>query len=103
MAEFIEVEVAAGWAERQVLVALTLPAGSQVADAIAAAELERRLPGLEVDPARLGIYGRRCGLDRVLESGDRVEVYQALKADPKEVRRQLAELERAGRSRPGRK
>jgi hypothetical protein len=29
-----------------------------------------------------------------LEPGDRVEIYRPLKADPKEVRRQLAELER---------
>lgn len=88
----IEVEVAAGFVDRQVLVPLTLPVGSTVAEAIAAAELPRRLPDLEIAEDRVGIFGRRCQLDQVLAPGDRVEVYRPLKADPKEVRRQLAEL-----------
>lgn len=92
MTRVVEVEVAAGFANRQVLVPLLLPLGSTVADALAAADLGRRLPGLDVDEERVGIFGRRCRPDQVLASGDRVEVYRPLKADPKEVRRQLAAL-----------
>lgn len=93
--QFITVEVAAGFDDRQVLVRLRVPVGTRVSEAVRLAELGRRLPGHEVDPKRIGIFGRRCDPEQVLEEGDRVEVYRPLKADPKEVRRQLAELERS--------
>jgi putative ubiquitin-RnfH superfamily antitoxin RatB of RatAB toxin-antitoxin module len=95
MADWVQVEVVAGDAGKQVLVALTLTAGATAADAVRAAGLSERLPGLLVDEGSLGVFGKRCRADQVLEDGDRVEVYQPLKADPKVVRRELAEMERA--------
>jgi len=92
----VQVEVAAGLPERQVVVSLTLREGATAEEAITAAELARRLPGLEVDLGRIGVFGKRVRPDHTLGEGDRVEVYRPLKADPKEVRRQLAELERRG-------
>ena len=97
----LQVEVAAALPERQVVLALRLPAGSTVKDALAAADVARHLPALDPAPDRVGIFGRLCSLDRPLQEGDRVELYRSLKADPKEVRRQLAELERSGRSATG--
>ena len=38
----------------------------------------------------IGIFSQKISLDTLLEEGDRVEIYRALTADPKEVRRQLA-------------
>lgn len=93
----LEIEVAAGLAERQILVKLRLPLGSTVQDALDAADLPRVLPGLVVERNRIGVFGRLCPPDRLLKDGDRVEIYRPLKADPKEVRRQLAELERQRR------
>ncbi|MFW5816462.1 MAG: RnfH family protein [Wenzhouxiangella sp.] len=100
MAKWLQVEVAAALPERQVLVPLTLAEGMTVQDAIDAAELASRLPGFEYDKARVGVFGRLCRPDRALADGDRVELYRPLKADPKEVRRQLAELERGGKNSP---
>lgn len=102
MADWIQVEVVAGHAERQVLVALTLPATASVADAVAAANLPERLPELEFEADAVGIFGKRCRPDRILADGDRVEVYQPLKADPKVVRRELAEIEREQKKSSGR-
>jgi len=90
----IEVEVAAGDATEQLLVSLELPPASTVADAVHAAGLEERMPSLRFSLDAVGIFGKACSPDRVLRAGDRVEVYQDLKADPKVVRRQLAEVER---------
>lgn len=99
MERVVRVEVAAGTAEHQVVVPLTLPAGSTVDQAIDAAGLDVRVPDVVVDRERVGIFGNRVAPNRVLSDGDRVEIYRPLKADPREVRRQLAELERnkAGR------
>lgn len=97
MNDWLNIEVVAAQPDRQVVVPLTLAAGTTVAQAIEVAGLASKLPGFECDLARIGIFGRLCRPDRVLTEGDRVELYRPLKADPKEVRRQLAELERAGK------
>ncbi len=94
MAEVLRIEVAAGLPQRQVLVELQVTPGTTVGEAVGLAGLHHRLPGLDIDTGRLGIFGRPCSPDRKLADGDRVEVYQPLKADPKEVRRQLADLKK---------
>ncbi len=90
----LRVEIAAGLPDRQYVLDLLLPDGATVQDALNAADLPRRMPGLTVEPGRIGVFGKLCAPDRVLKDGDRVEIYRPLKADPKEVRRQLAEIER---------
>ncbi len=90
----LAVEVVYGDAQRQTLRQLRLAAGATVADAIAAAELERDWPELELDPNAVGVWGRKVSLGQLLKSGDRVEVYRPLLADPKEVRRARAEAAR---------
>lgn len=68
-------------------IALTLPEGSTVGDAIAAS-------GLAVSPADFnshallaGIWGRKAPLIAPLRNLDRVEIYRPLKVDPKAARR----------------
>lgn len=73
---------------------LELPAGSTVAAALAASGWEQ-VPG-RPQVAALGIHGQVVGDDRVLRTGDRVELYRALQADPKDVRRARASA-RTGR------
>ena len=45
-----------------------------------------------IDDLSCGIYSQKTSLDTLLEEGDRVEIYRPLKADPRQVRRQLADL-----------
>lgn len=81
--------------------AVELEAGATVADLLAAIEPElRRQLGLvgqtTLDEtwwreAPVGIFGERCERSKVLEEGDRVEIYLPLKVDPKAARRQRAE------------
>lgn len=94
MAERIRVEVAYAERDRQTLLAVELPAGATVAEAIAASAIHERHPGIPAD-ATLGIFGEATTATAVLADGDRVELYRALPADPKETRRRLA---REGRS-----
>lgn len=93
-AERISIEVAAGLPRRQVVIPLEVPGGTTLAEAVALADLSSVLPELEVDDQRLGVFGKLRPPDTVLQEGDRAEVYRPLAADPKEVRRQLAELAR---------
>ena len=83
-------EVAYAEPARQFLERLELPAGATVAEALARSGLARAFPTLALADAPVGVWGRPVGRDRVLEDGDRVEVYRPLAMDPREARRRLA-------------
>jgi hypothetical protein len=91
----LRVCVAVALADRQEVVALELDEGATVADALEAARLRERFPGIDVEAAEVGVWSR-------LRDGDRVEVYRGLKADAKAQRRARARLKTASpRSRSG--
>jgi putative ubiquitin-RnfH superfamily antitoxin RatB of RatAB toxin-antitoxin module len=77
-------------AHEQTVIALELPAGSTVGEALVESRLALRYAELDLSRARVGIYGRVVGPETVLEEGDRVEIYRALSADPKQARRRRA-------------
>lgn len=52
-------------------------------------------------PYHLGIFGMRCVADRLLEAGDRVEIYRPLTINPKDIRRKRAEKNPVGRFQKG--
>ncbi|KJV33799.1 RnfH family protein [Luteibacter yeojuensis] len=88
MAE-LAVEVAYAGPEGQAVVALAVPVGTTAWEAVQLA-----LPGLpggvEPNRERLGVFGKKVEAGRVLEAGDRVEIYRALTLDPMEARRRRA-------------
>ena len=86
----IRVEVVFATPQKQELVSVQLEEGSRLADAIEQSGLAEKFDNFEVDPDRVGIFGKKASLDQVLRDGDRVEIYRPLLADPKEVRRQRA-------------
>lgn len=86
----IQVEVVLAMPERQQLVAIQVSAGSTVADAIEQSMVLQEFEGFELDPAKVGIFGRKAAMTDILRAGDRVEIYRPLIADPKESRRQRA-------------
>ena len=85
----LDIEVAYSPAPRQVdRVALTLPAGSTVAQALKASGLLAR-HGLSLDGSlSVGVWMKARPLETVLRPNDRVEIWRALTVDPKEARRQ---------------
>lgn len=86
----ITVEVAYATPERQDLFSLEVPSGSTIADVLERCRAERLLPDAVLARPDVGVFGRPAALDRVLESGDRVEIYRPLEVDPKEARRRRA-------------
>lgn len=95
----LRVAVAIALADRQHVVELELPAGSRVADALAAPSVRALLGEHGLVPAAVGIWSRRCPRETPLREGDRVEVYRPLAADPKSMRRARARLNPSTRSR----
>lgn len=98
MAE-IAVEVVYALPERQALLRLSVPAGTSAREAVLLSGIAEAFPGLDVQGCPLGIFGKLLARpeERVLETGERVEIYRPLIADPKEVRKQRAARARSER------
>ncbi|WP_461536125.1 RnfH family protein [Spongorhabdus nitratireducens] len=95
----IQVEVAYARPDEQVIVPLTVPAGTTVFEAAQRSGITEKFPEIELGSAKMGIFGKTVPKpqERALENGERVEIYRPLIADPKEVRRRRAEKAKAAR------
>ena len=88
--ETINVEVAYALPEKQVIRAVNVDAGTTIGAAIVQSGIMMDFPDLELEDAKVGIFGKAAAMTTVLSDGDRVEIYRPLIADPKEVRRKRA-------------
>ncbi|MDT8282622.1 MAG: RnfH family protein [Gammaproteobacteria bacterium] len=88
--ESINVEVAYALPEKQVIRAVNVDAGTSIGAAIVQSGIMMDFPDLELEDAKVGIFGKVAAMTTVLNEGDRVEIYRPLIADPKEVRRKRA-------------
>lgn len=75
-------------ARSTVELALRLPAGSRLMDALRESRVLAEVADAEVDTLATGVWGRKVPAHHVLRDGDRVEVYRPLKVDPKMARRE---------------
>jgi putative ubiquitin-RnfH superfamily antitoxin RatB of RatAB toxin-antitoxin module len=89
-ADTIAVKVVYALPDRQRLIALQVPQGTTVQEAIERSGLMHEFPEIDVGRQKIGVFGKRVSPQRVLSAGERVEIYRPLIADPKEARRQRA-------------
>lgn len=90
MTEPITVEIVYAEPDRHWRQLLRLPAGSRLADALAALDAAAFPAGLRVDPQAIAIYGLKADPDSPLHADDRIELLRPLLCDPKEARRRRA-------------
>ncbi|NOQ90844.1 MAG: RnfH family protein [Gammaproteobacteria bacterium] len=88
--ESINVEVAYALPEKQLIRAVNVETGTTIGAAIVQSGIMMDFPDLELEDAKVGIFGKVAAMTTVLSDGDRVEIYRPLIADPKEVRRKRA-------------
>ena len=69
-------------------VALTLPVGSTLLQALHSSGLLQLFPSIHPSNTVPGIWGRQADWGQVLRENDRVELYRALTVDPKMARRE---------------
>jgi putative ubiquitin-RnfH superfamily antitoxin RatB of RatAB toxin-antitoxin module len=86
------IEIVYALPDAQEVIALEVAPGTTVGEAIALCGAAHRY-GIDVSAVPAGIYGQRVSADTVLREGDRVEIYRALTADPKQARRRRAARE----------
>ncbi|MEE2730928.1 MAG: RnfH family protein [Pseudomonadota bacterium] len=94
----IQVEVAYALPEKQMIIPITVKKGTTMFDAVVQSGIADKFEGLDVNTIPMGVFGKaeRKPKERVLEEGERVELYRPLIADPKEVRKKRAAKKAAG-------
>lgn len=95
------IEVAYALPQRQWLESLQVADGCSLLQALAQSGLAQAEPQLlPWDACTLGVWGEveRSPATRILQDGDRIEVYRALLNDPKEARQARARRARAARA-----
>ena len=88
--ESMDVEVAYARPDRQAILSVKVARGATVEDAIELSGILRDFPEIDLATNKVGVFGKLSRLDAQLKAGDRVEIYRALLADPKEVRKRRA-------------
>ncbi|MFJ2290053.1 RnfH family protein [Pseudomonas iridis] len=85
----IEIEVVYAAVDRQVLRAVSVPERTTVRDALLKSGIGDEFPELDLAECPVGIFGKVIADPevRLIQAGDRIEIYRPLLADPKEVRR----------------
>lgn len=86
----IMVEVAYALPHEQLIISLKVKADITAEAAIRASGILEKFPEINLAHYQIGIFGKLTRLDTSLRHLDRIEIYRALIADPKQVRRQRA-------------
>lgn len=89
----IQVEVAYAKPQTQRIISLTVPEGTCLLEAVQLSGILSEFPEIDLARAKMGVFGRleKNPQSRILNNGDRVEIYRPLLADPKEIRRRKAQ------------
>ena len=96
--DMIKVEVAYALPERQLIIPVQVKKGTSMFDAAVQSGIAGKFEDLDLESAPMGVFGKaeRKPKERVLEEGERVEIYRQLIADPKEVRKKRAAAKQEG-------
>lgn len=87
----IRVEVVYALPHEQTMLSVVIPQGTMLGDAIKISGMLDKHPEIDLGANKFGIFGKLSKQDTVLREKDRIEIYRPLIADPKEVRKRLAE------------
>ena len=86
----LSIEVACAGTPVPFVIALEVPPGTTLREAIERSGLLAQCPEIDLARCGVGVFGKARGLDEPVAAGDRVEVYRPLREDPKERRRRAA-------------
>lgn len=93
--ELLEVEIAYASLRAQYAQSMRVPFGTTVRGVLERSRIVERFPEIDLGTWQVGIFGKLRSLDDLVRSGDRVEIYQPLRCDPKDARRLRAARFRA--------
>ena len=91
---FVEVEIVYGVTGAEII-RQEVPTNATLKEAIEQSGILEKYPEIDLDSNKVGIFSRKRELHTPVHAGDRIEIYQPLKVDPREARRRRAK--KAGR------
>ncbi|MFM0039302.1 hypothetical protein B0G69_2663 [Paraburkholderia sp. RAU2J] len=103
MSARLSIEVCYASPDGQALIAVDLPEGATLQQALDASGILQRFPGIDLNTQKVGVFGKLKPLDTVLADHDRVEIYRPLLVDPKLSRQRRVEKTRKAGSIEGRR
>lgn len=88
----IAIEVAYALPQQQKIIALRVPAQTTLYQAAQLSNITDYFPNLDLDSSSFGVFGKleKNPHTRLVQAGDRVEIYRPLLTDPKEARKARA-------------
>jgi putative ubiquitin-RnfH superfamily antitoxin RatB of RatAB toxin-antitoxin module len=89
----VAIEVVFAAPEKQKVIALEVPSGTLIHDAVRLSCIESHFPGYDLSALPVGVWNEVKPRTYVVQSGDRVEVYRSLITNAKEARRRRAETQ----------
>lgn len=84
---FLNIEIIYALPNKLTRLALNVPEGTTLGEALVQSNLFKEHPELSLDTITTGIYGEITTLNQKLNDKDRIEIYRPLKMDPKTRRR----------------
>ncbi|WP_144146511.1 RnfH family protein [Paraburkholderia sp. BCC1884] len=103
MSARLSIEVCYALPGEQTLLAVDLPEGATLKQALDASGILQRCPQIDLTTQKVGVFGKLKPLDAVLADHDRVEIYRPLLVDPKLSRQRRVEKTRKAGSIEGRR
>ncbi len=88
------IEVAFATPEKQLVVKLEVPVGTQIGEAVSLSGIQSQFPDHDLSVLPLGVWNEVKPQHYVVQPGDRVEVYRSLLTNAKEARRRRAILQK---------
>lgn len=92
--ESVHAEVAYAAPAHQWLIAVAVAPLTSVLAAIQQSGILQCCPEIDLARNAVGIFGEIVSLTDIVRAGDRIEIYRALRVDPKAARRHRARLQR---------
>jgi len=86
----IKVEVVFAEQQQAEKIILQVFENTSVQEAIQQSGILNKFPALDLHKNKVGIFSKLVTLNTILQDGDRVEIYQPLLIDPKQIRKQRA-------------
>jgi len=90
MAETVGVVLVYATPQQEFIQPMQVAPGTTIGQAIEGSGVLARFPEINLVTQPVGIYGKKKTLDTALRERDRIEIYRALVADPKDSRRKRA-------------
>lgn len=88
----IAVEVAYALPHQQKIICVNVPAQTTLYQAVVLSNITAYFPQLNLDSATFGVFSKleKSPKTRIVQAGDRIEIYRPLLVDPKEARKARA-------------